>query len=211
LADCVGCETGERNAEGLYRVAGNPWIEHLLEGVEYRPGFALPTNLAGQTLARNLAKPMDWLESGSNLLLKRVSSAAVRENALQRTVTHGVEKLGLDEQVVRDIFRRLTEHLETVDKITVRSLSATDMWEVAREVVPRNSGVGRREILAMVLDGFEGDLRYVGLPVKFTGRMKKLIARLTGNESNFAGQFSEDFYNRLRFRHNPLFQTQEYI
>ena len=101
---------------GKYISAGNPWVEHVMSGVTYRPGFALPTNLAGQTLARAIMKPMDWLESGTRLLTKRVSSTAIQENALQRAVKYATSTLGISEEDTRKIFRGLTQHLDLTDK-----------------------------------------------------------------------------------------------
>jgi hypothetical protein len=201
----------EQNADGLYEPRGNPWNEHVMEGIEYRPGHETITNLVGQALPDVVGKPIDWIISGGNLLTKRISGAAIRENALQRAVKFGVKKYGLEEKQVRDVFDAMTEHMNVAKKMTVRSLSAEDMWEVAVKVLPRNSNMDRRALLAMVVDGFEGDLRYVGMPIKFTGRMKKVIAKATGYKSNFAGEVSEDLYNRIRFRYNPLFHTQEFI
>jgi len=205
----------EFNLDGTYRAATVPWVDHVADAVPaFRAGRVLSTNLAGQpivgAIARKAAKPLDYIEAGRRTMTAKVSSAAITEGARARFVASAVGKAGMTEQEARAVFQGIVD-VAQLQKTTARGLTETNMWEQARHLVPqrmRLTGFGKRELMALVLDAYEGDLRFVGLTQKFTGRAKKLLQPLGGN---VAGYIAENLYPTVKFRLNPIFQLQERI
>ncbi len=205
----------EFDLDGTYRAATVPWVDHVADAVPaFRAGRVLSTNIAGQpivgAIARRAAKPLDYIEAGRRTMTAKVSSAAITEGARARFVASAVGKSGMTDREARAVFRGIVD-VAQLQKTTARGLTETNMWQQSRHLIPqrmRLQGFGKRELMALVLDAYEGDLRFVGLTQKFTGRAKKLLQPLGGN---VAGYISETLYPTVKFRLNPIFQLQERI
>jgi hypothetical protein len=205
----------EFDLAGGYRAATAPWVDHVADATPaFRAGSALKLNIAGQPLVggvvRAASKPLDYIEAGARTMKAKVTSASITESARTRFVAKAVGKSGMTEQEAREAFQGILDAAQ-VQKTTARGLTEVNMWEQARHLVPqrlRLTGFGKRELMALVLDAYEGDLRFVGLTQKLTGRAKKLLQPLGGN---LAGYVAETLYPTVKFRLNAIFQTQERI
>lgn len=201
--------------DGKYRAATVPWVDHVADAAPaFRAGRALRMNIAGQPvvggLVRAASKPLDYIEAGARTMKSKVTSAAITEGARARFVARAVGKSGMTEQEAKDVFQGILEAAQ-VQKTTARGLTETNMWEQARHLVPQRlyqRGYGKRELMSDVLHAYEGDLRFVGLTQKMTGRAKALLQPLGGN---IAGHIAEDLYPTVKFRLNAIFQVQERI
>jgi hypothetical protein len=119
---------------------------------------------------------------------------------------------GLTPVEARRIFDGVSEAAQ-LHKASARGLFASEMWSAVEHLVPdsvRISGeLTQRNLMNMIVHAYEGDLRFVGLTQKFTGRAKTIFAAKSGG--NFAGWFSEKLYTDIKFRANPIFQAQERV
>lgn len=221
-------------------VAVNLWGGHVNGHIptEYVPGFEMPRNVLGIPVSEGIAKgvtgavraapgvvkrPLDWIDVVGRSLRQQVSGAVIKVNAERRLEAmlmapeYGLSK---DEaRAVQVALDKATKARET----TMRALSGQNMWEAlgggellperVRQGMAAGRAIGKRDFTLMVLKAYEGDMRFVGLTQKFTGRLKALLAKTPGMEDfaggNFAGQFSEGLYPALRFRWHPGFQAQE--
>ncbi len=205
----------EFDLDGTYRAATSPWVDHVADAVPaFRAGRALDLNIAGQPivggLVRAASKPIDYLEAGARTMKSKVSSTAITESARSRFVARAVGKAGMTDAEARAVFQGILD-IAQIHKTTARGLTETNMWEQSRHLVPqrlRLTGFGKRELMVLVLDAYEGDLRFVGLTQKLTGRAKKLLQPLGGN---LAGYVAETLYPTVKFRLNAIFQAQERI
>ncbi|HET7070158.1 MAG TPA: hypothetical protein VFI40_04995, partial [Nocardioides sp.] len=205
----------EYNLDGTYRAATVPWVDHVAQSTPaFRAGRILSMNIAGQPLIggvlRAVSKPVDYIEAGARTMRAKVTSASITEAARTRFVAKAVGKSGMTEHEARTVFQGILDAAQ-VQKTTARGLTETNMWEQARHLVPqrmRLAGFGKRELMGLVLDAYEGDLRFVGLTQKLTGRAKKLLQPLGGN---LAGYVAENLYPTVKYRLNSVFQTQERI
>jgi site-specific DNA-cytosine methylase len=220
------------DAEG--NLAGvNPWVGHVVGDAPwlYQPGFVLPRNIAGMAdvLDGKVQRGLDWIDATLKTIRQGVSGATIKANAHVRFKSIGASEFGLTADEANTILTKIEQVAEQGAR-TTRSLSFTDMWNAiggfSRDAsllpVRLQAGAARlpnqlvmtpRDLGLLVLRAYEGDLRLVGLTQKFTGRLKTMMADspmlrdLAGG--NFAGQFSEHFYQLLRFTFHPMFQAQE--
>lgn len=61
----------------------------------------------------------------------------------------------------------------------------------------------------LLMRAFEGNLSRVGLTQKLSGVVKSQASRLQPGRGNLVAAITEGIYPKVRFEHNPLFQTQE--
>lgn len=205
----------ERGLEGELYAATVPWVDHVGTGfAKYRPASQVLLNVAGQPIlggvARRGAAALDYLTTGARILKGGVSSRAITENARGRFVKLGIKNHGLTDSEARAIFREIVERAQ-LNRTTARALSEQDMWEATRHMVPprlRDTGkMTPRDVRNLLVEAYEGDLRFVGLTQKLTGRAKTVLAPLGGN---IVGQVAEGLYPRIRFgKINAVFQAQE--
>lgn len=199
-----------------YRRVMAPWVDHVADAAPaFRAGRALRYNIAGQPIiggiVRAATKPIDYLEAGMRMTTVRIASIAVSETARERYIAKVVERGTMTEEEARRVFQGVLDAAQ-VNNTTARGLLEKVMWREVEALVPQrlrlSRAYGKRELMADVLDAYEGDLRHVGLTQKFTGRVKKLLQPLGGN---MAGYISENLYPTVKFRLNAIFQTQERI
>lgn len=202
-----------RDAEGRVIGGFEPWVDHVaVANPGYRGSLAMRYNIAGMPiLGERTAKVLDYVEAGARTLGARVSSASITEAARSRFIARAVaDHPGLTEGEASQLFGGIMD-AAGIHEVTPRGLSAKDMWKATESVIPdrlRLTGeITKRDVMMLVLHAYEGDLRFVGLTQKFTGRMKTVFGNITGG--NFAGEFSEKLYQNIRFRYNPVFQLQE--
>lgn len=207
----------------------NLWVGHSPASgrVTYRPGYELPRNLVGMPVVGPAAqKAADWIDLGQRAMRQQVSGAVIHTSAKRRFQQLATERYGLSRQEADAIFNAVDEASQADQwASSVRGLSAHDMWDaiggLARDpdlsLIPLRlragqggrSALTKRDLSIMLLKAWEGDLRYVGLTQKFTGRMKTLGAEFFGGE-NFMGQLAEKLYPMIRFKFHPMFQAQEW-
>ena len=206
----------EHNLDGTYRAASAPWVDHVADATPaFRAGSVLKLNIAGQPIiggiARAASKPLDYIEAGARTMKAKVTSASITEGARTRFIARASGKSGMTDAEARSVFQGILDVAQT-QGTTARGLREVDMWREVQHLVPQRLRIsrayGKRELMADVLDAYEGDLRFVGLTQKLTGRAKKLLQPLGGN---LAGHIAEDLYPTVKFRLNPIFQVQERI
>lgn len=210
----------------------NPWVGHVVGDAPwlYQPGAVLPRNIAGMAGVLN-GKPqagLDWIDASIKTFRQGVSGANIKMNARVRFRSIAKDKFDLTQDEADTLITKIEDFAEQNSK-TVRSLSGTDMWKAiggsSREtsLIPlrlqiasaSNGGtiMTHRDLMDLVLRAYEGDLRFVGLTQKFTGSMKTKMAKIPMLQEfaggNFAGQFTEEFYPKIRFYYHPGFQGQE--
>jgi hypothetical protein len=180
----------------------------------YRAGRALRLNIAGQPIVgdalRAASKPLDYIDAGIRTMTAKVTSASITESARARFVARAVGKSGMTEHEAKTVFQGVSDAAQ-LHRVTARGLRETDMWEEVRHLVPQRmyqAGYTKRELMADVLHAYDGDLRFVGLTQKMTGRAKALLQPLGGN---VPGYISENLYPTVKFRLNAIFQVQERI
>lgn len=205
----------EFDLDGTYRAATVPWVDHVADAAPaFRAGRALSHNIAGMPIiggaVRGATKPIDYIEAGLRTMRSKVTSAAIIEGARSRFVARAVGASGMTDSEARTVFQGVIDAAQ-LQKTTARGLTETNMWEATRHLVPQRlyqRGFGKRELMGLVLDAYEGDLRFVGLTQKFTGRVKRLLQPAGGN---VAGYVAENLYPTVKFRLNAIFQVQERI
>lgn len=201
------------DGEGLYVQAFEPWVDHVATGSPgYRGASAVRYNAAGMPiLGETVGKTIDYIEQARRTLASRVSSRLVTNEAKKRWTTKG-RLLGLSPEETDDIFGAVIERAQLF-KTTVRGLEADDIWKAAEPLIPQRlrqtSAMMPRDLMVAMIEAWEGDMRFVGLTQKFTGRAKSVWAGTTGN--NYAGQMSEELYPKIKFRMALQFQAQERI
>lgn len=208
------------DTEGRFSRGFAPWSDHVaVKAPPYRGIQAVRYNAAGMPLiGEPLGKTIDYLDAGARTLRARVSAATISEAARTRFMASAMKNIpGATERELNDIYEAVQDAAKA-HETTPRGLSADNMWEKAKVIIEDRLrfGVGEgakamtpRDLMTLIVHAYEGDLRFVGLTQKFTGRAKTILAEMTG--SNFAGEFSETMYNRIKFKYNLIFQTQERI
>jgi hypothetical protein len=213
-------------AGGRYAPVGDVWVDHVgIEGVGpgYRAGRYLDLNFMGKpilgdptskrSLGRIAMKPVDYMEAGLRTLKSNVSGTMIAEAANARFEATLTTKHGFTDTEARSILEALREHVgQTRTIANPRGLSPTSMMDVARGLIPRRfspADFTERDLLAAVLDAYEGDIRFVGATQRLTGAAKRIVGEKTG--INFLGQIAEHAYPLLKFRLNVVFQAQEKI
>ena len=217
----------EREAgTGLYRTVSGAWTDHVADGaVAYRPAAALRTNIAGNPIVDlpvvgGVVRAIDHIDSAARLMKTQVSSAMVHEAARKRFLARATmqfEEHGVTERVAQDWFERLTEYTrEHPGYSGPRGMGGDELYRAIKEknLIPQPLLNGERilnpdDVMRLVLEAYDGDLRYLGLTQKFSGRVKRYVFETTG--SNLAGQIAEHAWPTLKFRYNPIFQLQEKI
>lgn len=205
-------------SEGGFTPVGDVWAGHV--GVdEAGPGFQaakfLDFNFAGKPIvghaARLARKPVDYMEAMGRVMKTSVSGSLIVDAAQNKFTALGVSRHGMTEAETKDIFERLQELTGATSTVAnPRGLAPSNMWTAAMPLVPKRL-IGKftqRDLLTMVLDAYEGDVRFVGATQKLTGRAKALFGK-TG--INFLGEVSEHLYPLIKYRLNVIFQTQERI
>jgi hypothetical protein len=215
-------------AGGEYIAKRVPWADHVGEGgLGYRPGRRLPLNIAGMPIIgapiSKALKAVDYMEAGSRMVMAQVSGAQIHEVARQRFVSEAVRgplaEHGLTERVAQQWWDRLQEYTREHQGYSgPRGFGKGDLYNaIAKErLIPQtllNGSMRMQEsdILRMVMQAYDGDMRYIGLTQKLSGRAKRVLSAATGYNSNFAGQIAEHAWPTLKFRYNPIFQLQEKV
>jgi len=198
-----------RGANGSLGRAYSPWVGRVGAGaVKARGTFATSHNLIGlPIIGDKIGKPIDFIEAGLRTVTSMVSTEVISLRATQRFQTLAAERHSLSAIESKPIIAAIQD-AAGLKQLTVRGMSATDMNMAVRKLLPRGSKMQPADILNLVLEAYEGDLRYVGLTQKLTGRAKVWLGK---SGTNFAGQVSEDLYPRIRFKYNLVFQGQERI
>lgn len=203
------------DAEGRV-IAGQAWADHVAASdPAYRGTFGLAHNIAGQPIPGSAAagKLLDYMDATAQTLKARVTATMITDSARQRFIGLAAKNHGMSEQLARRLFQAIGERAG-LEKVAVRGLHEQNMWEVTRGLLPPELTHGaqamtHRDMLNLVLEAYQGDLRFVGLTQSLTGRAKTLLG---GKFGNFAGQMSENLYPKLRFGiYNPVFQSQERV
>lgn len=193
-----------------------PWADHVAPTTAgFRPTRQLLYNIAGQPIPNSIVRgamtPIDQMAAMANTIKARVTSAQITEAARARFVAGAITKYGLNSVDAQKAFQALIEHAG-LHKTSARGLREGQMWEGVERVLPRglvlSGDFTKRDFMNLVLDAYEGDLRFVGLTQKFTGRAKKLLGPVGGN---MAGWMAEYMYPRLKYQANAMFQVQERI
>lgn len=205
-----------------------PWADHVAEGGRgYRPGIELPKNIAGMpivgTALTKAAKPIDYLAAGAKMFSQQVTGHQVHEIARARFVskasTSVYRKSGLTEHVANKWWDRLQEYTREHQGYSgPRGFGKGDLYKAIADegLIPQTMLNGsmrftEQDILKFVLEAYDGDIRFIGLTQKLSGRAKLMMSAMTGYETNFAGQIAEHAWPVLKFRYNPIFQTQEKV
>ena len=203
------------DAEGMLVPGRAPWVDHVaVANPAYRGTWAMAHNVAGMPIVGSyIGKAIDYMEAGAQTLTSSVTSNVISAAARARFEAAALMKHPeLTSQEARAIYQAV-EDMAGIHEVAVRGLSGHDMWQASRALIPDSLALTgkmtQRDLMTMIVDAYQGDLRFVGLTQKFTGRVKSWLAAKTG--SNFAGQFSENLYQKIRFKYNPLFQIQERV
>jgi hypothetical protein len=205
---------------GRLAPVGSVWTGHVgTEVGTFNPMRELPHNIIGQALPRTVGKvykTLDHIDALGRAYKSRVTGTVIAEAAKARLVDNLITTGDGFNAMTRKEANKVAETLlDAVDAnsaiVTARGLSSESMYNVVKDAIPpRLSGqIGPKEMMTAVVDAYEGDLRFVGLTQKFTGRAKKYLGRIEGH--NRLGQLAEDLYPRLKFHLNPFFQLQEKI
>jgi hypothetical protein len=215
------------NGTGLYRAAGQAWADHVGDGaVAYRPAAYLRTNIAGHPLVdvpviRAAARAVDHIDSAARLTKTQVSSAMIMESARKRFISNAstgeLGQYGVTERIAEDWFERITSYTrEHPGYSGPRGMGGDELYTAIKEkgLIPQPLMNGERrlspsDVMRLVLDAYDGDMRYLGLTQKLSSRAKRMLFETNG--SNWAGQIAEHAWPTLKFRYNPIFQLQEKI
>ena len=210
---------------GLYAPIGPVWTDLVGladAGQGYRPGHYLQLNFRGQpilqsgSMAANLArapfKAVDYINVMGQVMRQRVSGTMISDAARGKFIANGIADHDLTKGEAKAIFDRLTE--AAGDRANVsgpRGLEAGEMKRIIADLVPKRLArqINERDILKLVLDAYDGDVRFIGATQKLSAHLKAVAGNLTG--VNYLGQIAESLYPTIKFRLNPIFQTQEKI
>jgi hypothetical protein len=215
----------EPDSDGVLREVHDPWMDQVSDNLrEYSPVREVPHNIAGKPIigavADKTAKALDFTEAAARTAFHGATGRMVSQAAHIKFV----EKVGaryvapdgtplLEKGQVEAIWKALMKKVDDSENISgMRGLSTDAIWNAAKSVIPHyaeNAGLNRRALLVHVLDAYDGDLRYIGLTQKFSGKVKLAL----GNTvlGNSAGMIAEHAWPLLKFRLNPFFQLQEKI
>lgn len=208
-------------AEGGYHAVDDVWVDYVADAMPgFRAGREVPTNIAGKPIlgavARGIVKPIDYIEAMGRVMKARVSGTLIAEAAREKFAATAVTRFGdrgMTEADARGIFQGLQDALRADDiVINPRGLTEQSMWTHAETLVPKKllaSDFNKRDLLKLVLDAYDGDVRFIGVTQKFTGRVKAMLGdTVVGNS---ASVIAEHAYPLLKFRLSPIFQVQEKI
>lgn len=217
-------------AGGEYIAKREPWADHVGAadaGMGYRPGHHIPVNIAGMPIigapAQKVVKIADYMAAGARMLGAQVSGEQVATVAQKRFVSienrGRLAEAGVTQQVAQEWWDRLQAYTREHQGYSgPRGFGKGDLYNaLAKEnLIPQTALNGSvvaqpEDILRMVLNAYDGDMRYIGLTQKLSGRAKKTLSAITGYSSNYAGQIAEHAWPTLKFSYNPLFQLQEKI
>lgn len=211
-------------AGGEYIAKHVPWADHVGEGgLGYRPSRLHDLNIAGHIIpgTGKVGKAIDHIEAGARTLGAQVSSEQVAIVARQRFTSEASRgrfaEHGLTEGVAGQWFDRIMDYTrERKGYSGPRGLSKGDLYNALyhENLIPQTilNGSMRfqpEDALHMVLDAFDGDMRYIGLTQKLSGRAKKALS--FGDRINYAGQIAEHVWPTVKFAMNPIFQAQEIV
>jgi hypothetical protein len=206
-------------AQGGYERIADVWVDHvgLADGtVSYNPVRHLTTNFAGKPIVgapvRMALKATDTLDVMARSLRSSINGAMIADAARLKFVSKTTKLHGFTKTEAEELFRGLDELAgNNASVANPRGLSATNMWEGTKGLIPRRllGDFDQRDLMMAVLDAYDGDLRFVGATQKLTGRAKAVAGDITG--VNFLGQIAEHVYPLLKFRLNAVFQLQEKI
>jgi len=205
-------------AGGKWEAIGPVWVDHV--GLsEVGPGYTgarhLTMNFAGKPVigapVRMVAKAIDSMEAMGRVLKAQVSGAVIADAARLRGRSIAVGKYGFTVPEANEMMRGMEELTSTGIIANPRGLAAGNLWQSTKHLVPpRLAGqFDQRDLLSLMLRAYEGDVRFVGVTQKLTGRAKRVVGEATG--VNFLGQIAENVYPTIKFRINAVFQTQERI
>lgn len=211
------------DSEGRWIADTHSWVDHVANAVPaYRPIGVQALNIAGQAIPvpGRAARVLDTIEAGARTLTSKVASATITENARNRFVSIAqvgkrsrISALnisaGLTEAEAAAIFKAVQDAAQTA-RTTARGLVESDMWKATAELVPERlrDTFTSRDLRNLILEAYDGELRFVGLTQKLTGRAKVMLAPIGGN---IAGYISESLWGVIKFRINAMFQLQERI
>lgn len=209
---------------GKLAPVGDVWVDHVGAadaGPGYRAGRYLQLNFRGQPilsgtlgerLVRAPGKAADYLNVMGQAMRQRVSGTIIADAARGKFIARGASRHGLTEAEGKAIFERLGEMTgETSTVANPRGLSAGNMWRGTVDLVPKRliGQMDQRDMLRLVLDAYDGDVRFIGATQKLTARAKAVVGNATG--VNYLGQIAEHVYPLIKFRMNAIFQLQEKI
>lgn len=215
------------NGTGLYRAATPAWVDHVADGaISYRPAQFLRVNILGHPLVdvpvlRAAVRVVDHADSAARLMKTQVTSAMVMESARKRFIakasTGDLAEHGVTETVAKDWFERITEYTRSHQGYSgPRGMGGNQLYRAIKEenLIPQALLNGERrlnpdDVMRLVLQAYDGDLRYIGLTQKLSGRVKTMVFEAFG--VNWAGQIAEHAWPTMKFRYNPIFQLQEKV
>lgn len=210
-------------AEGGLEVVGDVWVDHVADGaMKYRGARALDLNILGQPIVgpvvRAVVKPIDYIEAAGRVIKQQVSGSMIATSARAKFVASTSKEFaraGISKSVAEDIWKGMQDLVGPGVNDAVASpagLSAASLWKGVEDIVPieaKVAGFDKRVLLNMMLDAYDGDVRFIGVTQKFTRRAKAVLGKATG--ANFAGMVAEHAWPLMKFRLNLVFQGQEKI
>jgi hypothetical protein len=142
---------------------------------------------------------------------------AARKRFVARAVGGDLADHGVGEHLADQWFDAIAKYTREKQGYSgPRGLGGDELFKAIKEenLIPQALLNGERrlnpdDIMRLVLEAYDGDIRYIGLTQKLSGRVKRMLFEMTG--SNFAGQISEHAWPLLKFRYNPIFQLQEKV
>lgn len=210
--------------EGEWRAVTAPFVDHVADGgLGYRASRAMRVNIVGHPLLtenlRNVLKPIDYIEAGARVMKSQITGGMIANAAQKKFVAQAVTKYGdkgMTEPAAQRIWERIQEFSGAHKGYSgPRGFSGDVLWNDLREqkIMPKSlnpaTGFGPRETMQLVLDAYDGDLRFIGLTQKLTARAKAALHQMTG--SNALAEVAEHAWPTMKFRLNPIFQLQEKI
>jgi hypothetical protein len=209
---------------GKYAPIGDVWTDHVGQaeaGPGYRAGHYLNLNFRGQPIladtftqrmTRAPVKAVDYINVMGQVMRQRVSGTIIADAARSKFVSRAITTHGMTEGEAKAIFERLGEMTgETSTVANPRGLSTHNMWQGTIDLVPKRliGQMDQRDMMKLVLDAYDGDVRFIGATQKLTARAKAVVGNATG--VNYLGQIAEHVYPLIKFRMNSIFQLQEKI
>lgn len=208
-------------AGGGFAATRPVWVDHVAGGLAmgYRPvGQRVAMNIAGQPIlggvAQKLAKPIDAIDAGISTMTKSISGTVIADSARAHFLQKAVAKyasVGVTSKVANDMMDALEDAVDRHSLVVRASgLATADMWRAVEDILPKSirpTDFDKRDLLNLVLEAYDGDLRFVGLTQKLSSRVKRAFAF----ESNNASVLAEQMYPNLKFRLNLIFQAQEKV
>lgn len=197
------------------------WVDHVAPGLAtgYRPAsLKFVQNVAGQPVlgsaAEKLGRTVDYIDAGIRTMNRRISGAMIAESARESFKQRAVAQfggVGITESVANDMINALEDAVRSQD-IVVRpsGFSSVQMWKFIEDVIPKSirpAEFGKRDLMNLVLEAYQGDMRHVGLTQALSSRIKRVLAF----DSNNASVLAEQVYPILKYRLNAIFQAQEKI